>query len=105
MPQNNIDDIARVSNRLERFKLSNAGLSQQLSNALRQSQRLASSLGFRDIYEAQATIDTAESDLSYRQCFDQLEMLRAQVRGLTAQRDNALARLVELGEQRQPKPS
>lgn len=77
MSQNHIDDAARVRNRLKRFQLSNADLSQQLSDALRRSQRLASSLGFRDVYEAQAAIDTADSDLSYRQCFEELEMLRA----------------------------
>jgi len=104
MPENHTDDVARAKDRLERFRLSNADLSQQLSDALRRSQRLASSLGFRDIYEAQAAIDTADSDLSYWQCFEELETLRAQVRDLTAQRDNALARMKRLEEQRQSRP-
>jgi hypothetical protein len=86
-----IDDIARTRDRLQRFQLSNADLSQQLSEALGRSQRLASSLGFRDIYEAQATIDTADSDIPYRQCFEELETLRAQVRELTGQRDTGLS--------------
>lgn len=104
MPQNNTDDIAQARNRLERFRLSNADLSQQLSDALSRSQRLASSLGFRDIYEAQAVIDTSDSELSYRQCFEELEALSARIRDLTAQRDNALARVRELEERRQSSP-
>ena len=101
MTQNHTDDVARVRNRLERFQLSNADLSQQLSDALRRSQRLASSLGFRDVYEAQAAIDTADSDLSYHQCFEELEMLRARVRDLTA---GALATVERSEEQKQARP-
>lgn len=86
MSQNiNTDDLARVRTRLERFQLSNANLSQELSDALKRSQRLASSLGFRDIYDAQAAIDTADSDLSYRECFEELEKLRVRVRELEEQ--------------------
>lgn len=92
MSQNNTDDLAKIRTRLERFHVSNTELSQQLSDALKRSQRLASSLGFHNIYVAQATIDTADSDLSYRECFKEVETLRAKVR--------------ELEEQlRQPRPS
>ena len=104
MSQSNANNVAQLTTRLERFRRSNAELSQQLSDALSRSQRLASSLGFRDIHEAQAAIDTADSDLSYRQCFNEIGMLRRLVRDLTAQRDGALARASVLEEQRRPAP-
>ncbi|KAF8813460.1 hypothetical protein BYT27DRAFT_7180999 [Phlegmacium glaucopus] len=104
MSQNNGDNATQLTTRLERFRLSNVELSQQLSDALSRSQRLASSLGFRDIYEAQAAIDTADLDLSYRQCFNELEVLRQQVGDLTAQRDGALARVSVVEEHRHPAP-
>ena len=85
MSPSNRDNVAQLTTRLKCFQLSNTELSQQLSDALSQSQRLASSLGFRDIYEAQAAIDTADSDLSYRECLYQLNVLRKQVRDLIAQ--------------------
>ena len=90
MSQNN--DIDRVRARLERFQLSNVDLRQQLSDSLARSQRLVSSLGFRDIYEAQAIIDTADQDLSYRECLEEMQKLKAQ-------RDSALERVRELEEQ------
>lgn len=85
------NDLDRVRARLERFQLSNADLRQQLSDALARSQRLALSLGFRNIYEAQATIDTADHDLSYRQFLEELETLKTQ-------RDSALERVRQLEE-------
>lgn len=104
MSHSSRENVAQLTTRLERFQLSNAELSQQLSDALSRSQRLALSLGFRNIYEAQAALDTADLDLSYRQCFDELEVLRQQVGDLTAQRDAALARASVVEGQRQSAP-
>jgi hypothetical protein len=38
-------------------------------------QRLASSLGFTDIHEAQATIDTTDMSVSYKDCFELIPQL------------------------------
>ena len=95
MSQSN-NDIDRVRAGLERCQMSNTYLRQQLSDSLAQSQRLASSLGFRDIYEAQATIDTADQDhISYRQCLEENQEMQK----LKAQRDSTLERVRELEEQ------
>ena len=57
--------IAVIERRIERLKWSKNDAVKQLFEAQNRCQRLAHSLGFKDIYEAQVTINTADYDTSF----------------------------------------
>ncbi|GLB40862.1 putative DNA repair protein endonuclease SAE2/CtIP C-terminus [Lyophyllum shimeji] len=63
----------------ERLKRANDDTLKQLYDAQHRGNRLARSLGFNDIFEAQITIDTADGETSYKECLERVEALQQQL--------------------------
>ena len=72
-------EIAVIERKIERLKWSNNDTVKQLFEAQNRCQRLAHSLGFKDIYEAQVTIDTADYDTSFKDSLERIHTLEAEL--------------------------
>ena len=73
------EDLPALREKLSRFQITNRDLIQELSAASKRIQRLATSLGFNDAFEAQAAIDAADLDLTYHQFTDTIRTQQAKV--------------------------
>lgn len=72
-------EIAVIERKIERLKWSNNDTVKQLFEAQNRCQRLAHSLGFKDIYEAQVTIDTADYDTSFKDSLERVHTLEVEL--------------------------
>ncbi|KAF8876589.1 DNA repair protein endonuclease SAE2/CtIP C-terminus-domain-containing protein [Infundibulicybe gibba] len=71
-----------LERKIDRLKWSNTDTLKQLYEQQNRTLRLATSLGFNDIYEAQMTIDNADHDATYTACFERADRLEAEVTSL-----------------------
>jgi prefoldin subunit 5 len=76
-------ELAILQNKIERLKWSSTDMTRQLSDAGRRMQRLAESLGFDNVYEAQVALDTADTEVPYK---NYLELVQQLERTLAAER-------------------
>ncbi|KAF8806782.1 hypothetical protein BYT27DRAFT_7100717 [Phlegmacium glaucopus] len=72
-------EIAILERKLQKVKAINDETAKQLFDAVNRGRRLARSLGFDDVYDAQFTIDSVDHDISFRACYDRLHKLDDQV--------------------------
>lgn len=68
-------EVSALQKRIERLKLSNDDTVKQLSETTSRWKRLAKSLGFDDVHEAQVAVDTADYDVCYKECFERVHKL------------------------------
>jgi hypothetical protein len=69
-------ELAAIESKVDKLKWSNTDLLMQLFESQNRAHRLATSLGFNDIYEAQVHIHNADHSTVYKDCingFDQLQ--------------------------------
>lgn len=72
-------ELAAVERKIEKLKWSNADTLKQLFDVQNRSHRLATSLGFHDVYAAQVAVDTADQDTPYSECFERVEKLQREL--------------------------
>jgi chromosome segregation ATPase len=70
-------ELAVVERKVDKLKWSNTDLLKQLFDAQNRGHRLAMSLGFNDIYEAQVSIHNADNCTLYKDCIDGFDKLRS----------------------------
>jgi len=73
------NEIAILEKKLLKVKSINDETAKQLFDAVNRGRRLAKSLGFDDVYDAQFAIDSVDHDLSFRECYDRLHRLDNQL--------------------------
>ena len=78
---------AILERKVERLKRSNDDTLKQLFEAQTRGNRLAESLGFHDVYEAQVAIDTADREIPYKQCLERIESLERELSQRVEQND------------------
>jgi hypothetical protein len=71
-------ELAFVERKVERLRWSNDDTLKQLFDARTRGDKLARSLGFNDIHEAQVAIDTAhhETPLTFKECLARVDALQ-----------------------------
>ncbi|RDB16596.1 hypothetical protein Hypma_002805 [Hypsizygus marmoreus] len=72
-------ELSILERKIERLRWSNNDTLKQLFEAQTRGKRLAQSLGFNDIYEAQVTVDTADRELPYKECLERVETLQVEL--------------------------
>jgi len=77
---------AELEWKLQKLKQITDNTAKELFDAVHRGNRLAHSLGFEDIYTAQVFIDSAEYDISFKDCMGRLKVLQAE---LTCERKEA----------------
>ncbi|KAJ3501210.1 hypothetical protein NLJ89_g9443 [Agrocybe chaxingu] len=70
---------AELERKIQRMKFAHDETKKQLFDAIHRTERIAQSLGFQDIYEAQVAIDSGDYDVSYRECFERIQVLETQL--------------------------
>ena len=65
-------EVAMFEQKLRKVKSISDGTAKQLFDAVNRGRKLAQSLGFEDVYDAQFTIDSIDHDISFRECYDRL---------------------------------
>lgn len=66
-------ELAILEKKLQKVKFLNDETSKRLFDAVHRGRKLAQSLGFDDVYDAQFAIDSADHDISFRECYDRLQ--------------------------------
>jgi len=79
--------IATLERKVERLKRANDDTLKQLFEAQTRANRVAESLGFHDIYEAQVAVDTADREIPYKQCLERIESLERELSGEVEKND------------------
>ena len=64
--------IAILEKKLQKIKSISDETAKHLFDAVNRGRRLAQSLGFNDVYDAQFAIDSFDHDISLRECYDRL---------------------------------
>jgi chromosome segregation ATPase len=81
-------EVAILEKKLQKVKSNSDETARQLFDAVNRGRRLARSLGFDDVYDAQFAINSIDHDTSFRECFDRLhrqdDQLSAQKEEITA---------------------
>jgi hypothetical protein len=92
-------ELAFVERKVDRLRWSNDDTLKQLFDLRTRADKLARSLGFNNIHEAQVAIDTADHQppLTFRECFARVDALQAELARERAQHDKLreYLRLVE----------
>ncbi|KAG5637565.1 hypothetical protein H0H81_004142 [Sphagnurus paluster] len=65
--------------KIERYKRANNDTLKELFDVQQRGNRLARSLGFNDVYEAQVMIDTSDRETPYALCLERIEGLEAEL--------------------------
>ena len=67
-----LKEVAILEKKLQKVKSNCEETAKQLFDAVDRGRKLAQSLGFNDVYDAQFVIDSADHDISFRECYDRL---------------------------------
>ncbi|KAF8154435.1 DNA repair protein endonuclease SAE2/CtIP C-terminus-domain-containing protein [Crassisporium funariophilum] len=100
-------ELDALERKLQRIKYNSEETAKELFDSVNRGRRLAQVLGFNDVYDAQVTIDSADYDITFRECYDRLqtsdaqltvekqevEILKLKLRKLQEQNDQLQARL------------
>ena len=96
-------ELAIFEKKLQKVKSINDETAKQLFDAVNRGRRLARSLGFDDVYDAQFAIDSIDHDISFRECYDrlhrqddQLSAQKKEVEALETKLHNAEEKVKEL---------
>jgi len=65
--------------RIQRLKKVNDARSKELFDALHRGDRLAHSIGFENLYEAQVYLDSFDHSTSFKECMDRIRILEAEL--------------------------
>ena len=65
-------EAAIFEKKLQKIKSVSDETAKQLFDAVNRGRKLAQSLGFDDVYDAQFAIDSIDHDISFRECYDRL---------------------------------
>lgn len=68
-------EVSVYLRRIERLRLSYDAAQKEIFDVTARADRLALSLGFNNFHEAQVAIDTADHELSYKDCLERVEEL------------------------------
>ena len=80
LPDKHQNEIAILEKKLEKVKSISDETARHLFDAVNRGRRLAQSLGFNDVYDAQFAIDSVDDhDISFRECYDCLHRLEEQL--------------------------
>ncbi|KAF5372374.1 hypothetical protein D9615_009280 [Tricholomella constricta] len=82
-------ELAIRDRKFERLRWANNDTLKQLFEAQTRGNRLATSLGFSDIYEAQVTIDTADGETPYKDCLERVEILQEKLAAAQAENEKS----------------
>ncbi|TFK67185.1 hypothetical protein BDN72DRAFT_843358 [Pluteus cervinus] len=72
-------ELAKMEKKLEKLRRSNEDTLKQLSDTNARGNRLATSLGFNDISEAQVMIDNSDMEIPYKECMEKVDSLQAEL--------------------------
>ena len=72
-------EIAILEKKLQKAKFVSDETAKHLFDAVNRGRKLAQSLGFDDVYNAQFAIDSADHDMSFHECYDRLDKLDDQI--------------------------
>ncbi|KAF8623257.1 hypothetical protein AX17_007503 [Amanita inopinata Kibby_2008] len=72
-------ELSVLQRRIEKLRWANDDTLKQLFDTQHRALRLANSLGFNDIFQAQVYIDTAEHEVPYKECFEKVGFLEARL--------------------------
>ena len=96
-------EVAILEKKLQKVKSISDGTAKQLFDAVHRGRKLAQSLGFNDVYDAQFAIDSIDDDISFRECYDrlhrqddQLSARKEEVTALETKLHNAEEKVKEL---------
>ena len=96
-------EVAILERKLQKVKAIGDETARQLFDAVNRGRKLARSLGFDDVYDAQFAIDSADHDISFRECYDrlhrqddELSARKKEVEALEAKLHNAEEKVKEL---------
>ena len=65
-------EVAILEKKIQKVKAISDETAKQLFDAVNRGRKLARSLGFDDVYDAQFAIDSIDHDISFRECYDRL---------------------------------
>ena len=89
--------------KLQKIKSLSDATAKQLFDAVHRGRKLAQSLGFDDVFDAQFAIDSFDHDISFRECYDrlhrqedQLSARKEEVAALETKLHNAEEKVKEL---------
>jgi hypothetical protein len=81
-------EVTLYTKKLQKVKSVSDATAKQLFDTVNRGRKLAQSLGFDDIYDAQFAIDSMDHDISFREYYDRLhrqdDQLSAQMEVITA---------------------
>ncbi|KAF8630322.1 hypothetical protein AX15_002995 [Amanita polypyramis BW_CC] len=94
------EELCALQRRVDKLRRANDDTLKQLFDAQARAFRLANSLGFKDLAEAQVYIDTADDEIPYKECFDQVSTLKVQLVSATTEADRLREHLEHVNKEK-----
>src|SRR6266576_5556475 len=92
-------ELYALQRKIDKLRYANDDTLKQLFDMQARALRLANSLGFKDVAEAQVYVDTADHEITYKECFEEVANLNAQLPAKTSpSEDTSLRERFELLE-------
>ena len=88
-------EIQALERKIENLRRSNDDTRKQLFDCVQRTERLAHSLGFENVLEAQEVVDLLDEPVSFREMVGRIGELEAEVRAERVKREEVEVRLEE----------
>jgi phage-related tail protein len=91
-------ELSALERKIENLRRSNDDTRRQLFDAIHRTERLANSLGFANVMEAQETLDLLDEPVSFKDTLARVESLETELRNSRIEAEEAEAKLVAVEE-------
>ena len=81
-------ELYTLQRKIDKLRYANDDTLKQLFDMQARALRLANSLGFKDVTEAQVYIDTADHEIGYKECFEEVASLKAHMPAKTSRSED-----------------
>ena len=94
-------ELSALHSKVNRLRYSNDDLRKQIHDVEERARRLSNALGFEDFVDAQVFISTADQGVSYKECFEQVGSLRAELDAANFEVEDLKAQIALADQERQ----
>lgn len=92
-------ETAALERKIENLRRTNDDTRKQLFDVIHRSERLAESLGYSNVFEAQEALDLMEAGFNFRRCLQRLQELEKQMSEATDEKELYSEQMLDIAKE------